>query len=143
MTAALQVPMISIKRVDNLQSVWVDVCNWIDAALDHPAGLLSSRDVYHAVLDGRMDLHVIRGGDAIHAVIVTEFVSGSRGRGLSVVAIGGRHMDEWLADVVIYLERLATANRCKFISEMGRDGWRRALLKLGWVEAPAIMMKVI
>ena len=98
MTAALQVPMISIKRVDNLQSVWVDVCNWIDAALDHPAGLLSSRDVYHAVLDGRMDLHVIRGGDAIHAVIVTEFVSGSRGRGLSVVAIGGRHMDEWLAD---------------------------------------------
>jgi hypothetical protein len=134
---------IEIKEIRSIQFVWVDAHDWIDQALDHPCSLITARDVFHALLDGKMKLWGIYRFGILVGVFVTEIVSGSRGHGLNIVALGGKGMTDWIDDFDSCVTNLAKAYHCKFVAEMGREGWRRVLAPLGWIEAPSMMMKVL
>jgi len=60
-------------------------------------------------------------------------------RALSVVALGGAGMDQWLSRFVAFLDWLARDQGCTQVLAVGRPGWRKALRAHGFQEGMTLM----
>lgn len=138
------VPVISIRVIEDPIMVWVGgMHRWVESGLKHDLGLIGASDVFDRILRKHMTLHGIYDGDTLVGGFVTQIESGSRGRALNIISLGGENMDDWLEPLIESLVDYGRTNHCRYIIEMGRKGWRRVLDKHGWVEGPTIMLKVI
>jgi hypothetical protein len=134
---------VVVKPIDHPVEQWTRVHRWVDQALAHEHSLIDASDVFDRVIQKRMKLWGIYEYGSLSGAMVTQMESGSRGRALNVVALGGEGMDHWLESLLERLTQYARENECRYIFEMGRRGWLRVLDKHGWVDGPATMIKVI
>jgi hypothetical protein len=111
--------------------------------MEHEFALISAADVFDRIVQRRMTLWGIYDRGRLSGAMVTQIETGSRGKALNVIALGGSDMDQWLEPLIEALTAYGKNNRCRYIFEMGRRGWLRVLDKHGWVDGPATMIKVI
>jgi hypothetical protein len=133
---------IVISSLDAM-AVWTQTHDWIDRALDHPLSLITAADVFTKLLRGDMVLWGVHEHGVLVGAFVTRIESGSRGRAIDVVALGGEGMPRWIESFSAFVTRYARENHCRFVFEMGRPGWIKVLDKLGWTPGPATMVMVI
>lgn len=134
---------IAIRIIDHPIESWTRVHDWIEQALGHEQALIGAVDVFNALINRRMTLWGIYDHDHLCAVFVTQIETGSKGRALNIIALGGTGMDDWIESFSAAVTRYARDHQCRFVFEMGRRGWLRVLDKLGWVDGPATMIKVL
>jgi len=134
---------VLIKIIDEPITVWSAVHRWIEDGLKHEHALISAADVFDRILRQHMTLWAIYDYGTLVGAFVTQVESGSRGRALNVISLGGENMEDWLAPLIESLVEYGRTNRCAYIFEMGRKGWLRVLERHGWVEGPRTMIKVI
>jgi hypothetical protein len=124
-------------------AAWSFARQFIEVALAKaPLSLLTADDVFRGVASGRMKLWEIRTPAGPRGAFVTEIVSGGAGRGVNILALGGRDMKSWLGDFAAAVEKYRADVDAKCLIAVGRTGWRRALSKYGWVDGPATTIKV-
>ena len=123
-------------------AAWPSFKSWIESALDKSASLLNIGDIEKAITSGNARLWSIRHPESGQPVagFVTEIVSGSEGRGLNVLALGGSEAHEWVSDITNALRKHAREMKCKFVFEQGRTGWTRLLSSEGWAKGPVTMV---
>lgn len=138
------VEWFSVKRALGGVALRGQARDWITDALNkNPLCLLTLDDVDYNVQFKRWRAWDILRGDRPCGAMVTEIVGGSKGHAVNVVALGGEGMKHWLPAVTSALEEYGRLNDCKYVFEMGRAGWTRALSSFGWVEGPATMLRVL
>jgi len=116
---------------------------WIAEGLEHEHALCSVEDIERGIARGGMRLwDVFDENDAHVASFLTEVVSGSKGKAVHLIALGGVRMESWLASVSKAVADYAREIGARYVVEMGRPGWKRVLAEHGWVEGPVVMLKV-
>lgn len=98
---------------------------WIEAALEYSGGTHSINDVFHAILEGRMQLW-----PADKGCLVTEILVYPRKKVLHIFLAGGE-LDQ-LTDMHEDVINWARQQECSALTLSGRQGWSRALEKFGW-----------
>jgi hypothetical protein len=136
-------PDIDIRIIDQPMEIWGSAYRWVERGLEHEFALISAADVFDRIVQRRMTLWGIYDRGRLSGAMVTQIETGSRGKALNVIALGGSDMDQWLEPLIEALTAYGKNNRCRYIFEMGRRGWLRVLDKHGWVDGPATMIKVI
>lgn len=137
-----RVPNIRIATVDHPLEVWSQVHRWIEKAYDNDWSICNAVDVFNEIIKRHATLWLVHDGQQLVGTFVTKIESGSRGRALNVVALGGEGMADWISAFDHSVTTYAREHRCHLIAEMGRPGWIRVLGNLGWVVGPPTMMKV-
>lgn len=106
---------------------------WLEAAIDRQAeGTIMIDDVIHAIGQGTM--HFWPGK---RCAAVTEVAQFPRKRFLNVVLAGGS-LDEIL-DMIPSWKALGRALECERVACIGRAGWERVLVPLGWKKAHVVL----
>ena len=98
---------------------------WIEDALKHSGGTHETIDVFHAILEGRMQLWSGKDGCA-----VTELLVYPRKKVLHVFLAGGK-MEE-IIDFQRDAIEWAKQQGCTAMSIAGRMGWKKVLSEHGW-----------
>ena len=76
-------------------------------------------------------------------VAVYEQVPGRQGPLLSVTALAGSGMGDWLRDLDRFTVDLARDQGCAEVMAWGRRGWERELGRLGYTNRLAVMTKEV
>ena len=131
-----------IKYIDTeaIDSYWPIVKCLISSALDHSCGELSTQDVYKRLHEETMGLLVVH-DNGIKAACVVDFIDYPQITALRVVALSGSGMDEWLSDLLDFLDKWAVENNMSRIEQMGREGWVRKLKNFGYEKRYTFMTK--
>lgn len=77
--------------------------------------------------------------ESLVAACVTTITPYPRCKFLTVMAIAGSRMNEWLPDLFETLRDFQRKADCIGIEEWGRDGWLRTLLKFGFQKSYTLM----
>lgn len=136
-------PHIIFRAVDHPIEVWTQVHGWIDRALDQEHSLITAADAFESLLRKRMKLWVIYSHGVPTGAFITQIETGTRGRALNVIALGGEGMDDWIESWSEAMTIYGRECQCRYIFEMGRRGWVRVMDRYGWVDGPATMIKVL
>ena len=107
--------------VDNL----IKCKEWIEAALAYSGGTHNIDDVFHAILEGRMQLWPTEKG-----CLVTEILVYPRKKVLHIFLAGGELGQ--LTDMHEHVIKWAKQQECSALTLSGRRGWSKALEKFGW-----------
>ncbi len=105
--------------------VWPFVSGLIKKAMEK-GDLGAFRPVERKVESGDMLLWVVCTERSIEAAVVTEIALTELHKVCTIVACGGKDMDEWLP-LIGDIERYAKLERCHAMRIYGRAGWRRKL----------------
>lgn len=124
-----------------IPEVWSQAAAKIQKALDRAGALFSAEYIRTALLDKKMQLWLVRDGDYVLAVAVTQVEVCDADKALHVVALGGELMHQWLGSLERVLRIFAAAHGCRYLSLQGRRGWVKKLQKLAWRESAVIMYK--
>lgn len=107
---------------------------WIKAALRYSGGTHTYADVCEAIKCGKMQLW-----PASKSCLVTEITQYPRKKVLHIFLAGG-DLDEIKSmqpDVMAW----GKARGCDDLTMVGRLGWSKALVDIGWQKEPLVLMK--
>jgi len=109
---------------------------WIEAALEYSGGTHEYIDVFHAILEGRMQLWPAENG-----CLVTELIVYPRKKVLHIFLAGGSldQLTNMHQDVITW----SKLQECTALSLAGRKGWTKALKDFGWQEKFTTLIKEI
>lgn len=107
----------------------------------------SASDIYCKCVEGISQLWGVFSPDVtaenanskLIGVVVTSVTPYPRCRMLTVVALSGDNMNEWLDDVYERLTQFRIDQDCIGIEEIGRTGWLRQLKKYGFQQVAIVM----
>ncbi|HYH17888.1 MAG TPA: hypothetical protein VD995_04660 [Azospirillum sp.] len=119
---------------------WARCQPWLAAALARGGGTHTVDDVLNAVLAGRMQFW-----PGERSVLVTEIVTYPRLKAVRVFAGGGEAnaaLGEMLA-LERHVADFGRANGCQRIEGFGREGWARALRRLGYADTRVFMWRAL
>lgn len=120
---------------------WSVVGQWVTDALERGQSLLDARQVLEWIERQEAQLWMVRDARGPCAAFVTQIESAPKGSALSVVALGGSGLDEWIPGVEDTIVEFARDKGCKRVQLSGRRGWVRQLAGFGWGEASVNMTK--
>ena len=129
----LPVAIIPI-RPQQIEAVWDEAAPLIRLAqkrLEHETGLADIKDDLTA---DRLMLWMVRIGDKLRAVILTDIAQHPRRRVLRILMIGGYGMSEWLDTGIQTMRKAAELAACDAVQADGRLGWARHAPKCGFRE---------
>lgn len=129
-TAPFFVPM----RADQIDDVWSEVVPLIRLAQKRIERNVGMADIYKDLTEGRTMLWLVRVGDKLKAVVITEIAQHPRRRVWRVLMIGGSGMSEWLNDSIEAMKKAAKIAGCSAIEADGRLGWAKIAPKCGFKE---------
>lgn len=137
--------MIEINGIDaaDADEAWLVVGPLIEQAMVNGNAPTHAATLLDAIKKHFNQLWVVRIGGEFVATFVTQIDDYDVGRILTVVAIGGDRMPEWLGEVDALIQSYAEHNNCKFIASEGRPGWERALAAYGWRKSSVRMLKEV
>ena len=126
---------------DDIDYLWDTLEPLVKSALENGGSLEESSSIRGAILDRTMQAWGILRGDQITGVGITTVEEWDKGRCLTVVALSGVDMVEWLPEFERTVRVFAAANGCKFVGLEGRRGWVKELQRFGWKEISVKMYK--
>lgn len=121
-------------RADNIDAVWKEAAPLIRLAqkrIERNAGMA---DIYEDLTQGRTMLWLVRIGDKLRAVIITEIARHPRRSAWRILLIGGSGMSDWLQDSIEAMKRAAAIAGCSAIEADGRLGWAKIAPACGFKE---------
>ncbi len=126
-----------------VHTYWYDLYKYIDSALMHSLGEVTSVQLLEMILAEKAQLWgVAREGIFIGAA-VTEVVQYPNTSALRITTLGGEGMAKWVDDMGKVLEKFAKSIGASRIEAVGRKGFIRRLAPLGYRPAYTIMIKEV
>lgn len=119
---------------DKVESIWPQVRDHINAALDYTKGEISESLVKEKLIKGENLLLVVFDKEII-ASIVCEIIQTCGVKVCHILACGGTKADTWLDKWYDLIVPLAKEQGCSRISISGRVGWIKKLGKYGFKHA--------
>jgi len=98
---------------------------WIEDALEYSGGTHETIDVFHGIIEGRMQLW-----PAPEGCLVTEIIKYPRKTVLHIFLAGGKL--EQLTDMHSDVVGWGKQQGCTALTLAGRRGWEKALKNFGW-----------
>lgn len=77
--------------------------------------------------------------DNLRGVAITSFTTYPKGRMLTITALSGERVDEWLDPLYEKLTALWKSENCLGLEEWGRSGWIRKLKKYGFRQSHVLL----
>lgn len=110
---------------------------WLEAALATARDDRTLDDIFYAVVMGEMQFWPGR-----ESAMVTQLLDHPNGRRECNVLLGGGTLDE-LEQMLVEIERFATANTATVMTVLGRRGWERSFLtrKAGYLPVATLYRK--
>jgi|SaaInlStandDraft_4_1057021.scaffolds.fasta_scaffold137265_2 hypothetical protein len=117
-----------------IDTVWLMVSGFVDAALQHSNHEIDTDTVYFYLKDGRMNLWVLAMEEgAVMGAVVTEFIKYPLMNVCRIVALGGHRMEVWLHHVS-EIEAWAREHDCSRMDTMCRIGFEKRIKHLGYAK---------
>lgn len=132
-SAKLPVAIIPV-RPEQIEAVWDDAAPLIRLAqkrLEHETGMADIKD---DLIANKLLLWLVRVGDKLRAVILTDITQHPRRRVLRILMIGGYGMSDWLNAGIYTMQKAAKLAACDAVQADGRLGWARHAPKCGFRE---------
>jgi hypothetical protein len=121
---------------------WPIVKDHVARAFRYNADRMDINDIEEAIKDKRMQLWAIHDG-VIKCVIVTQIVSYDKCNAVRVVTVTGDNYEQWLEMGCDTIAAWGQAHGCTLMEMMGRRGWEKPLMRLGFKEPQILMTKYI
>lgn len=140
MTCATKHSMFAAKlfivpiRADQIDAIWTEAAPLIRLAQKRIERNSGMADIYNDLMAERTMLWLVRIGDKLRAVIITEIAQHPRRRVWRVLMIGGSGMSEWLDDGIAAMKKAAQIAGCSAIEADGRLGWAKIVPQRGFKE---------
>lgn len=137
---------MNLKRImgDNLSRRWSEIAPFVDQALLHGSGTVTSYGLFIQCLGAVAQCWVDESDDGdIKGVAITRFEEFEHDKIFAIVTT--THPD-WFSEgpeVLQFFEEFAAAESCDRINIYGRRGWKRTLLKYGYFEPYITLTKHI
>lgn len=119
---------------NKIESIWPQVKDQIQSALNYTKGEISLNQVKEQLIKGNNLLLLVIDKKVI-ASVVCELVDTASLKVCHILACGGEQIDSWLADILKTIKTIAKEQGCKRVSLTGRKGWERKLNKDGFKHA--------
>lgn len=126
---------------EELESLWETMEPMVRKALENGGSLEESSTVFGAVRDNVMQMWGIMRNDQLTGIGITEIEERDKGTTLTVVALSGIAMEEWLEDFERTMRVFGAAKGCKYLTLHGRRGWLKTLREFNWKEISVTMYK--
>lgn len=127
----VEVIAIPVELIDN---AWATIAPMYQKGIDEGSEEYDIDDLYYMIREGEvLPLVVLLEGRIIAAIGLKLDVYPIK-RVLTILIAGGTQMDEWLAEVMAVIKRLATEQQADSIRISGRRGWVKALRDYGYKE---------
>lgn len=121
-------------RAEEIDAAWQEAAPLVRLAQRRVERNIGMADIYEDLALGRVCLWLVRIGDKLKAVILTDIVKHPRRSVLRVLMIGGSGMSEWLDQGIETMKRAAKLAGCSAIEADGRLGWARIVPQRGFRE---------
>ena len=130
-------------KADDAAAWWPVVGGWIADALAYGGGFISIEDAKQSVQDRDFQLWGIAAEGVPVAACLTQICIWPQGKALTVIAVGGNRMDDWIAELDDVMQSFARSKGCKVVSCHGRKGWKKSLEPLGFSQSVVTYMKEV
>jgi hypothetical protein len=120
--------------LDRVAEVWPHVEPYLRFIEGDEPKLYTTFDLRSYIEEGRMHLWTSINAERYLFAFVTQFVNYPHARILDVVALGGEALDRWL-HLLRVVELWARASGADYVRVIGRRGWERKLVPLGYVSS--------
>lgn len=121
-------------RAEEIDAAWQEAAPLVRLAQRRVERNIGMADIYEDLTLGRVCLWLVRVGDKLKAVILTDIVKHPRRSVLRVLMIGGSGMSEWLDQGIETMKQAAKLAGCSAIEADGRLGWARIVPQRGFRE---------
>lgn len=116
----------------NVMGMWDVVQDMIVRALKHSDGKYTIFDVQYALLTRDMQLWVVADSeDEINAVIITQIVSFPSKKVLFFLLVSGVNFNDW-NHFLPHFKLFAKDHQCSAMEALGRVGWEKKIIALGF-----------
>ena len=133
---------LSPVRSEDVKEIWRSIIPLLSPALAYSGGRIDAHSVLDWLLDGRYRLWVAHQDDMkIIAAFVTREAQYPRKRMLTIDICGGNEMNGWLEAADQTFRAHSRELGLDGIELFGREGWTRALRRLGWRQT-GVMVEV-
>jgi hypothetical protein len=112
-----------------VSNIWPVAAPLIERALKHGGGRYAAEDYRRGIAARDMQLWLVREGDCIVGLAITELLDYPRRRCCRYLLLAGEGFDRW-QHLQGEIEDWARANGCATMEMCGRRGWERKLR--GW-----------
>jgi len=136
--------MIRSLSSEELALRWSEIKPFIDKAIDHGIGEVSSMDMFVGAMNGQYEcLEAIDDTDNSLSFGMLRINTFNRQKQLQIVTTAGDSLDVWAKEGLEYVEDYAKVLGCKYVTIWGRLGWPRVLKKFGYKQVYAVCAKEI
>lgn len=124
---------VSPVRPTEIRQTWASVAPMLVPAIQYSGGRIDARSVFEWLMDGRYTLWIAHTEDfSPKAALVTRVARYPRKSLLAVDLAGGSNLNDWAAEADRVLRDYARHLGLDGVELYGRQGWTRALRRLGW-----------
>ena len=134
---------VSPVRTDEVRQLWASVAPMLVPAIRYSGGRIDARSVIEWLMDGRYILWVVHTENSPpKAALVTRVARYPRRAMLAVDLCGGSGLEDWAAEADRVLRTFSRQSGLDGVELYGRQGWTRALRRLGWQQT-AVMVDTL
>lgn len=134
---------VSPVQTGDVRRVWASVTPMLVPAIQYSGGRIDARSVIEWLMDGRYILWVVHTENSLpKAALVTRIARYPRRAMLAVDLCGGSGLEDWAAEADRVLRTFSRQSGLDGVELYGRQGWTRALRRLGWQQT-AVMVDTL
>ena len=134
---------VSPVQTGDMRRVWASVTPMLVPAIQYSGGRIDARSVIEWLMDGRYILWVVHTENSLpKAALVTRIARYPRRAMLAVDLCGGSGLEDWAAEADRVLRTFSRQSGLDGVELYGRQGWTRALRRLGWQQT-AVMVDTL
>ena len=125
---------------DEARERWPEVEHFVDMAMQHSYGDMTTKDVLERVASGNLLMLVAMVGDEIRACFCLELVERFTGKTCHCMILAGSGIDDWIDTWMACWREVALQYGCDRLTIKGRPGWARyAKHKFGFKHLYTVM----
>ncbi|MHC4370303.1 MAG: hypothetical protein ACYSW8_22045 [Planctomycetota bacterium] len=134
---------ISLVPVEHVSSVWNDVRDYLEPAVEITNGRWTMEHLCAAISMGRTQLWIAFDDEEVKGAMTTELTSYPAKTVLAMHFLGGKDFDDWYSDMLRQITRYALDCGCQGIEGVARFGFWKWLQEDGFKKSSAFYEKEV
>lgn len=132
---------ISLVPVEHTMSVWNDVRDYLEPAVEITKGRWTMEHLCAAIGTGKTQLWIAFDGEEVHGALTTEITYYPAKTVLSMHFLGGKDFDAWYSDMLQQITQYSLDFGCDGIEGVARFGFWKWLQADGFEKSSAFYEK--